>query len=777
MVASIRLEGDPSTAQLHVRAAKALLGRVVERREGLGVQTLSGAYRVDESTYIYVLSTGTINIAQVVSTPPAAAPLPYAELEGTDMPVLGGVVYTGLIKQGVEPNTGQRVDLLDTFAPTERTQLDLKLQPGKQRMQLFAVDPYHEDLRAKNPSFFNPDSAFVYSQYTMLKPTMFTGAMKFAVQAVMSYGKQKIKISTKDASPSYMAQVASQGYRVRYDYHFACTHGIVFGTDGEPWLVEISVKNGVLITPLPRFSWSKKRKTKDGGFIWPYRDKCVAQGRTEIVALLDLFGGLPTGEAFPADIAAAVAEGSVLRLIEPENEKFKLFYKCAGYSSALGWAFPDPRAQLDEVTHVHNTGYFLDEENSGAYIGVHYRVAIRIGEYDVTKKPFVGASAEIFKEGEGYLIQGQPVPLFIKFWEPLLNAQYGGLLSVDVYPPPGKGRAFDADCETTMHVFYIGNELNTVKFYHSASFAYWGELVSSAPECPYGWSGISFERHDGATRIDNQFISNHWDKRESVSENSTVSRLESNDMGWNQPFWQDRMDFPDFCDIMRERIFMQKTTTVTKTSEQHRSVVMVPAFMREAFYIAHEILIPDKVTSVSRGFVAIRDPWQGVGFRKLFASDAGPAYGCPEDSKERINLYMQKSVTAPGSCVEQIESGEWLDPCQLVEYFVGEPYNRPPEVDPPVHEEVRTVEAAFYSCSQQPYRALDITWERFENQWMTRSPDPYSGITQFILGTENTFGADSSLVQPDIGAALVYEPPLVAPLGADGNITFVGVVK
>jgi hypothetical protein len=581
----------------------------------------------------------------------------------------------------------------------------------------------------------------------------------------MSFGKQKIKMTEKDASKGHITSVANKGFAVQYDYRFAATHGIVFGSDGTPWLTEISVTNGVIMMPLPRFSWSKKAD---------YYAKVEAkQEHPEILAFLELFGGLPTGELFPADLAAAIKDGSVLQPIPPEDAKIKEFYACTGFSSAMGWAFNV------SGTEARNTGYYLHPDIQ-SFFAVHFKIAFNVGEYfpdyKKLKRAMATAVVNIEKVEEGPLLQFQPAPLFAKFYEPLLSSDLGGLLSLDVYPPPGRGRTYDADCETAIHVFFVGDQLKIVRFARNASYEYSGTVVDGMPACPYGGSWRVFELNSGSTHIPTQYISNDWDKRAPSSDTVETVDLESRDLGYNLPYFSDRLDDPDFCDVKRDKIFEQTSTTTIKSGEQHRSVMMVPQGMREAYYIGHEIIIPSVHKSVSKAKVGISDPNVGVGFRKLFARDFGPGAGCRKGSKTRIIVELPPPVE--GGCgMEVADGGVWLGMCQDVEDFSGAPVEPSDPVITETEEVYRDVQAAFFSCTEIPDQELDVTWESFENHWMTFSPDPVTGIIQYLSVGTNTFGADSTFYQPTLNESHIYTGPTVAPPGGDANLTFVGVVN
>lgn len=749
----LRLEGDVSAEQ--IRAGKVFLERIQSVRNAAGVSTFAGQTSLGNGAYVYALTSGPIHVIQIVAPPVLREEL--IAIDGTEFPFLGGVVFGGYIKDALLPNSGLPAKVTSTFAPTVVTQRNYKLSEGKQNTQLLNVLPFFDDLKKKN------EGGFEFSQYTMLKPTMFTGAMKFVVQCLMSFGRQKIKMTQADASKAHITYVANNGYRVKYDYRFAATHGIVFGADGVPWLTEISVTNGVIMMPLPRFSWSKTAS---------YYQRVEAKGEhPEILAFLDLFGGLPTGELFPADLATAIKNGEVLQPIKPDDPKLVEFYACSAFSSVLGWAFNV------SGTEARNTGYYLHPEHQ-VFFSAHYKVALAVGainkDYKALKQPIAVATVSIEKVEEGPLLQFTEAPLFAKFYEPLLSPDLGGLLSLDVFPPAGKGRSFDADCETAIHVFFVGDQLKIVRFFRDASFESKGTVTDEMPACPYGGSWRVFELHIGTSQYPTQFFSNDWDKRAQVSDSVQTIDLVSNDKGYALPYFTDRLDDPDFCDVLRDKVFEQVTTSVTKTGEQHRSVVIIPQGMREAYYIGHEILIPEVYTSVSRAITGVTDPNVGVGFRKLFARDFGPAAGCRKGSPTRIIVDLPPS--AGGGCSEVADGGPWLGMCQDVEDFSGSPVIETTSSDPPTTEVFREVQAALYSCSEIPDHEITVSWESFENHWMTRSPDPATGVVQYISVGTNTFGADSTFYQPSFNEVPVYTGPTVVPPGNDGNLTFVGVV-
>jgi hypothetical protein len=123
------------------------------------------------------------------------------------------------------------------------------------------------------------------------------------------------------------------------------------------WLIQISKENGVLAMELPRFECTQNALFAAG----------IADiGDTETQAILDEFGGLPTGDTFPTgeDLADAIRLGAVLQLLKPED--ILPFYQFGGgllggdpiiktgCFANCGWAFSDSGVAKE----VHNTSFY-----------------------------------------------------------------------------------------------------------------------------------------------------------------------------------------------------------------------------------------------------------------------------------------------------------------------------------------------------------------------------------------------------------------------------------
>ncbi len=171
------------------------------------------------------------------------------------------------------------------------------------------------------------------SQYKHICGSMYSGRMAQLVQLLLGYGKMatttpypnKDEIPIlEEESPPY--QDILSGVRVRYDHRWARCHGIVVAQDDSIWLVEISQVNGVIAMPLPTMSTD---------VLLPEIRKLFG----DVLEIKELFGGVPSGGTFPADVVKAIEDGKVIRLA-PVEALGPLYTKIS-YSRDMGWTFPD----------------------------------------------------------------------------------------------------------------------------------------------------------------------------------------------------------------------------------------------------------------------------------------------------------------------------------------------------------------------------------------------------------------------------------------------------
>lgn len=249
------------------------------------------------------------------------------------------------------------------------------------RLERLAVE-YGKTGLVLKPNIGVYDPRF-HSQYAMQRPSWYSGAMAEVVQFVGGFGcldfKKLPKTREEQVRIVLPKEVAEEVWReigndilpacsglppvdgqYRFDFKFDSTHLTVIGEDGTPWLVHIS-QRGVYVMPLPLVP-----ATTTAAF----RRYMEAVGDDEVLHVLDRFGGLPSGEAFPErkdDFAAWEKAGVIFRLCGTGD-----FYRRSGYSSAMGWT-----ANRDG-TEIANTCY--DYDDATAYgVGYLFQLNVKIG--------------------------------------------------------------------------------------------------------------------------------------------------------------------------------------------------------------------------------------------------------------------------------------------------------------------------------------------------------------------------------------------------------------
>jgi hypothetical protein len=159
--------------------------------------------------------------------------------------------------------------------------------------------------------------------------------------------------------PGYTGRPPVDG-QFRYDYKFNNTDAVVFDSEQSPWLVRVSPK-GVYAMPLPIVPAS----TTD-----TFREFMEEKGDSEILKILDRFGGMPSGESFPAgtdEFEAWRRAGVIIKVCDTAD-----FYQHIAYSTACGWSFNSTGSQ------GYNTCYdYYDSEGLG--YGLAYKLSLRLG--------------------------------------------------------------------------------------------------------------------------------------------------------------------------------------------------------------------------------------------------------------------------------------------------------------------------------------------------------------------------------------------------------------
>jgi hypothetical protein len=364
-------EGDQSQAQEWLGKSQQELDRLRTRMEIGGREQGSFAHALSDTAYVYGgILPGGYEWMHIITSPGVEGTTSVAPLfKPTTPDFISGVVTDPRIVTFSGSETKER---LQGFVPTQPTALLHKSETLTQPSRL-AVDPSptFEDMKPTH-------SPFHWSQYSFVRPTMYSGKMRKVIQALLGFGKRTTSIydlakphldaekgtTEKPIATKWESETLTQGLRVWYDFRWARTHGITKAADGKLWLVEISLGRGIVAMPLP---------------VWPisaqsdFYDKVIGMGDLEAQTMIDELGGFPTGEHFPIntnEFNAYVKAGRIIRLAEASD--LALFYASSMYGSGVGWAFNE------DGSEAHNTGYNY-AGGQGYQLGVHFACDLAIG--------------------------------------------------------------------------------------------------------------------------------------------------------------------------------------------------------------------------------------------------------------------------------------------------------------------------------------------------------------------------------------------------------------
>ncbi len=774
-VPSIRLEGDKDRALAFVPDAKALLYRVQSFLKIADVSTFSASQRVDNG-YIYVLSSSGQNIIHIavdVEFVDTVEPEPPIPPEGKTFPSFySGLVSSGFLESRVGPDGSYSVCY--QFAPTP-TCVDIhpELSSGWQSPARLAVRPFFDDLQNSG--------SITFSQYTRLRSSMYSGAMASVVQVILGLGRIRDTALADPLDPgaarAYRRMVKTHGVQVRYDYKFHRTHGVVRGADNRMWLVEISQARGVLAMLLPCFPGSETEA---------YIASAELRGDSAMVTALSELGALPTGESFPSsgtELAERIAAGTILQLLPASA--LSAFYENQPYSINMGWAFNNNGSE------AHNTGFRFGED--GLQRGVWYLIRFNIGEVISPREPgepLATASATVVRQAEGYLHapntkRGRFLP--IKFYDPLL----GGLRSHDGAPSLAVDNV--PVCDTVMFVCFVNDELKTARFYKDLTTEQIDSFETDVVpgECLY--AGSWYETTITGTRaLPAMMYTNDYDDREVQDPFVQETRIESRDIGFDPPRFNDVLLSPETAYVFRRKVFKVTTDSETRSSPFIGGVVVIPQYCRETYYYATgKTFEGGRRGQTSIEYTYLKDPNVGWTWRN-FPRINGPTWpsdrGCAIENcggvytgdgtgnrphKERKVVCLDYEAD---SCSEFADSGVWLTMCETVDSFNSVP--QPRRVPRTTFWDRGTDSRASLHVVSRGYNGpiqLTLEFSSFYNHWMAPSPDPDTMDVQQLLATYSCVGLDCIIFASNLygGEILTYG---YTPVNVNNDVPcFIGV--
>lgn len=704
--------------------------RITNLREVSGVENIRMVYDLPDGGYVIVQDMG--GNFRVIAHKPIPKPERITDgLAKNFVPML----YSGMVmKSVVFPREGVQLKITEETRHRLRGYDASNNLPAKVlELQRFRID-YDNRFGEFKPKL---ESEILQTQYTQLRPTWYSGAMAEVMQIVGGYGRQdaanlpNLPIERdnlylpQDVMDAIGLEVgglrlpASTGLpptsgAMQYDYKFNNTNAIGFDPSGKPWLLEIS-QRGVWAMPLPIVPATATKA---------FRRYMEDMGDTEIIAILNKFGAMPSGETFPSyskDFEAWRRAGVIIKVCDTSD-----FYSHIAYSSTIGWSLNA------KGTEGYNTCYnYYDDEglgygltyklrldlaasseyggkstvdldltdsrmivvrdyiaqllptisgNSAESLAILYKLrrvstddiydrALNNNGYDdkdywnnLELEPIANHQGKVSEVNRGYLYHPSKAEFQpqIKFPEPLA----GGCVSHN-FLPLANGRYKDKypNSDTIMLAYYIENTLNVVKY-----FVDWNRFKRSTTSNfeKYMRAGSwSQTETTGESSIHGYFYSTSIDEREVVDSSVTYTSIEGVDKGYGSKpkFAFDGLGF--MCgDLYRDRYYTHKTSTEQIDGRQLDLAICVPYFCRNAIIYAKKDTTEARTLRESLFLHSVRDPtyYRFYTYHPIFAYQY-MTINNPKGEPKPSNgspVWVEEEYYKPYSGCDFADGGSWL---------------------------------------------------------------------------------------------------------------------
>lgn len=574
-----------------------------------------------------------------------------------------------------------------------------------------------------------PIMGVVYTQYEQQRPTWYSGAMSEVMQIVGGYGKQDISKLPDDQYeraqfiipepyrelieaelkgvrlPAYTGLPHADG-EFQYSYKFFSTNLVSFDDEKNPWLVRVG-SLGVWAMPLPVIP-----ATTTAAFY----EYMASVGDSEVLAILDRFGGMPSGEGFPLGEAAFEAwrrAGVIIKVCDTKD-----FYQYLPYSTAIGWS------SNTDGTEAVNTAYELDFD-SGRITAVAYKLRLRLSAAK-NKGWAIGGDARLPKTDLemsrilAYLsklheqlkennvtniaikyklrtvdiedIQQRAWGIFnsdieVRYWNNLeldpIATHTGSVTQIDKgvyfggwqvkvpepifrgcvslpFPAPDvKDRSGKKD--TTVLAYYIGDSLKTIKLFQDDRKQN-PSIETDFEEYMYVGKWHQKELR-GDAYIKGSLYATDIDDRFVAAATEIVTDVEGKDLGFGLPEWHFNFYFWTLGNIERFRYYSTKTDKVTTTDKSISLAAVIPYLNRNMLIYAKTETSGRVVSESSLSLNRVKDPYyyDMWTYHKDFAYNGvnNPSNGKPFPV-DGYPVHAEKQHYSPHPSNDFANDGPWV---------------------------------------------------------------------------------------------------------------------
>ena len=491
------------------------------------------------------------------------------------------------------------------------------------------------------------ESKLLISQYDKLKSGWYSGSMAQVVQIISGFGRQDLDNLPEDPieraeypiPDKLYQQIVAQldgvrlpGYSgvpdregtIRYEFMFHTTDLVAFDTANKPWLIRVQ-SNGVWAMPLPIIPATR---------LQVFHDYVNEVGDSELQAVLDRFGAIPSGEGFPGGqhFYRWVRAGVIIKVCDTAD-----FYTHSAYTTTCGWS------ANSRGDHLVNTCY--DYEGIFAY-GFMYEIGLKLGAAEdqgwSSKRQIENLSSSELTRITSYMQQINELLKDSKHYEKAASINYklrrvefseildraNGRLSIDeneidywdnyqcapIATHSGstvcsrRGYLFDGitlkmpepmlegcismsfapledtftavpKIDTVVYAYYQGDILKVIKnFYDDRKVIKDVEGNFEAEMVVGNWEQTEYI---GLTGLSGNFYSTDFDDRQEISPTEVYTKIEGRDLGYGTPyanygaFWQAEGQ------LSRARCYSHKRMITTKFGKSTGQCFIVPYGSRD----------------------------------------------------------------------------------------------------------------------------------------------------------------------------------------------------
>lgn len=589
-------------------------------------------------------------------------------------------------------------------------------------LQRFVIK-YHRDF-----SYFEPDimGIYTFTQYHKQRPTWYSSAMAQVMQVAGGYGRQRfdelpddeierarmvlpedymreIRVDVENMRlPGYTGFPDEEG-QFRCDYKHEVCHAVSFDSSNAPWLLRINAR-GVYAMPLPLVP-----ATTTAAFRRYVED--VADDELEL--LLDRFGGLPTGEAFPEGEAfeAWRRAGVIIKVCDAGG-----FYDHQALYQASGWSLNSKGTEGfntcwsgggEELKHAHayKMRLSLGPAEGQGYMPMTWEFsdpqeARRVDEYLAGIYGKIGAN-QARELAIKYKIRRHTVSEIItlinasapdvEYWDRLemdpIASHSGSVNRVGSGPlyaswsdgrlkfPELRGRGCESfvmtdreykgsaqRCDTIVFGCYVDDSLQVIKYFRDDREFYREEEGNFTNPMIVGqWEKTVTH---GTTGLMGNFYTSSFDDRQESPERFTHTELVGTDLGYGNARYKTPGTLFRVGSVSRSRYYKHWMRSDTTEGFGLDVAACVPALHRDSILYAYEDWTTGTRWEEEVERKAMADPtsyqlWTHDSIFHWMGSTQSGNQGEPYPEKG-VPVYVDTTLYNPGPYSGYADSGDWL---------------------------------------------------------------------------------------------------------------------